>query len=81
MSPATFCAIYIASCGTSREGYGSMAECVATYGALTTTKPNRQMCQSSHLCTAVSFEPGDIRDNHCGHATGFPGNRNCEQLN
>jgi hypothetical protein len=80
MDPTTFCRIFIPSCGTARAGYGSMSECVTTYTALTTTKPNRQQCQSYHLCQALFFAPGDDRDNHCGHATGFLGNQACEQI-
>jgi len=56
----------------------TMEQCVASYGALTTAKPNQQKCQSYHLCQAVAFPAGDNRDNHCGHATGFVGNQACE---
>lgn len=80
MSPATFCAIFLPGCGTGLAGYGSMSECVASYSALTTTKPVRQACQSYHLCQAIAFEPGSNRDNHCGHASGFAGNQACEQV-
>jgi hypothetical protein len=79
MPATTFCQIFIPSCGTARGGYTSMNECVATYGALTTTKPMRQACQSRHLCQALEYPVGAERDLHCGHATGFPGNQECEQ--
>jgi hypothetical protein len=80
MSPATFCQIFVASCPLTIDGYTGMADCLASYTALTTTKPNKQRCQSYHLCQAVAFPAGANRDNHCGHATGFPGNQACEQL-
>ncbi len=79
MSVEAFCRIFVATCPLSRAGYTSMSECVASYAALTTTKPNRQQCQAYHLCQAVDYPPGDDRDNHCGHATGFVGNQACEQ--
>lgn len=79
MSPATFCKIFTAICGDSHAGYANMSECLASYSALTTTKPNRQQCQSNHLCQAVPLA-GDYRENHCGHATGFLGNQACEQI-
>jgi hypothetical protein len=80
MSPATFCEIFISICGTTHAGYASVSECVASYEALTTTKPMRQQCQSYHLCQAEALT-GDDRANHCGHATGFLGNQACEQTN
>jgi len=79
MAPATFCQIFTASCPLTQAGYTNMNECVASYTALTATKPMKQMCQSYHLCQAITFPAGAIRDNHCGHATGFPGNQACEQ--
>jgi hypothetical protein len=81
MSPATFCQIFVASCPLTHDGYTSMDQCVASYTALTTTMPMKQQCQSYHLCQAVAFPPGDNRDSHCGHATGFVGNQACEQTN
>jgi hypothetical protein len=80
MSAATFCQIFVASCPLSLDGYTTMSECVASYSALTTTKPKKQECQSFHLCQAVEFPAGDNRASHCGHATGFAGNQACEQI-
>jgi hypothetical protein len=78
MSPTSFCEIFLSVCGTTHAGLGSMSECVATYAALTTTKPMRQQCQSYHLCTAAGLT-GDNRDNHCTHAGADPGNMVCIQ--
>jgi hypothetical protein len=80
MPPETFCTIFLAVCGTTHAGLGSMSECLATYSALTTTKPVRQQCQSEHLCTAESMT-GDNRANHCTHAGADPGNMVCIQDN
>ena len=80
MSVEAFCRIFVASCPLTHEGYTSMSECLTSYAALTTTKPNRQQCQAYHLCQAVDYPAGDDnRANHCGHATGFVGNQACEQ--
>jgi hypothetical protein len=80
MSVEAFCKIFVASCPLTHEGYTSMSECLTSYTALTTTKPNRQQCQAYHLCQAVDYPAGDDnRANHCGHATGFVGNQACEQ--
>jgi hypothetical protein len=79
MPPDDFCKIFVASCPLTRAGYTTMSACVASYGALTTAKPNKQKCQAYHLCQAIDYPAGDDRDNHCGHATGFVGNQACEQ--
>lgn len=78
MPAATFCALFVPSCGTSHVGFASAAACASTYGALTTTKPMQQACLSRHLCQALDYAPGADRDNHCTHATGVPGNGECE---
>jgi len=64
MSASDFCKIYIATCGTSRTGYTSEAECETSYGAVTTQK----MCRSYHLCNAVSTHDTAT---HCPHAVGI----------
>jgi hypothetical protein len=74
MSAATFCAIFVPSCGTSHAGFTSVAECASTYEA----KTAQQACLSRHLCTALDYPPGADRDAHCGHATGAPGTVECE---
>lgn len=81
MAATTFCQIFIPSCGTALAGYTSMSACVASYEALTTTKPMRQACQSRHLCQATGYPTGEDRDRHCLHATGAPGNMECEDPN
>jgi hypothetical protein len=79
MPADTFCKIFVARCPLTIAGYTNMGECVASYSALTTKKPNKQKCQAYHLCQAVDYPAGADRDNHCGHATGFAGNQACEQ--
>ena len=69
MSPTTFCEIFLSVCGTGHTGYMTQAECLATYGALHTTKPMREMCQSYHLCNADAAS-GAARTLHCTHAAG-----------
>jgi hypothetical protein len=67
MSAANFCTIFLATCGAAHVGYSNETACEATYGALTATKPMRQMCQSYHLCNAVSSHDTAT---HCPHAAG-----------
>jgi hypothetical protein len=76
MTPTTFCQIFLPICGATQPGYGSMAECVATYGAHASSTTMLQECQSYHLCTANGFS-GDNRINHCVHAAAGPANMVC----
>jgi hypothetical protein len=65
MSPADFCAIFLATCGTTYTGYGSLAECLTTYRGLSVT---RQTCESYHVCNAAHPAPAAMV--HCPHAAG-----------
>jgi hypothetical protein len=71
-SPAMFCTIYIAFCGSSTPGYTTQAECMSSYAAVGAAKPAKQMCESYHLCNAA-WDTGDERTLHCGHAVGAEG--------
>jgi hypothetical protein len=70
MSPADFCAIFLADCGTSYAGHATMAECEASYEAARADSPTRQACESYHLCNA-DRGTGAIRQVHCPHAAGL----------
>jgi hypothetical protein len=67
MSTDDFCAIFLATCGTSHAGYTTWTECRATYAALSAT-PNRRTCQSYHVCNAT-LNPTAAQI-HCTHAAG-----------
>jgi hypothetical protein len=73
LTPETFCQIFIAVCGTTHVGYGSMSECIATYSA---ARLGLQMCQSWHLCQAEEMT-GTKREAHCPHAAADPNNGVC----
>jgi hypothetical protein len=67
MSADDFCALFLATCGTTYQGYTTSEECRSTYSALAAT-PQRRACQSYHLCNAVfSHDPAV----HCPHAAGL----------
>jgi len=66
MSADDFCALFLATCGTTYQGYMTSAECHATYAALAAT-PVRRTCQSYHLCNAVATHFAAV---HCPHAAG-----------
>ena len=67
MSADNFCALFLATCGTAYQGYTTSAECLATYAALAAT-PQRRVCQSYHLCNAVTTHATAV---HCPHAAGL----------
>jgi hypothetical protein len=75
MSAMNFCEIFLADCGTTHAGYGSMAACLTTYGANSATLIK---CQSYHVCNANGFAAGSTdRTTHCTHAGTDPGNGVC----
>jgi hypothetical protein len=70
MSPAVFCAIFLADCGTAFGGYSTLAECQNSYVTSGANTPHRQQCQSYHVCNAEQAT-GALRAVHCGHAAGL----------
>jgi hypothetical protein len=78
LSAPDFCRLFIADCGTATTGYATLAECMTTYAAVGVATPNKQQCESYHLCNAAS-STGSDRAYHCGHAAG--GGDFCTQTN
>jgi len=68
----TFCPIFLAYCGTTTPGYRTLAECMATYAAVGAADPDKQQCETFHLCNATA-DTGDDRTLHCSHAAGAGG--------
>ena len=68
-SPSMFCTILLGFCGNATPGYTTMAECMTTYAAVGVATPNKQLCESEHLCNAAN-DTGDDRTLHCSHAVG-----------
>jgi hypothetical protein len=68
----TFCPIFLEYCGTTTPGYTTLAECMTTYAAIGAATPNKQQCETFHLCNAI-YDTGSDRTLHCGHAAGGGG--------
>jgi hypothetical protein len=77
-SPSMFCMILLGFCGNANPGYTTMAECMTTYAAVGVATPNKQLCESEHLCNAAN-DTGDDRTLHCSHAVGL--GDECTQTN
>jgi hypothetical protein len=77
-SPTMFCTILLGFCGPATPGYTTMAECMTTYAAVGAATPNKQLCESQHLCNAAN-DTGADRTLHCSHAVGL--GDQCTQTN
>ena len=69
VSAAQFCDGFEDTCSYGDPNYSDREACLSSYEAY---PASRQGCVIEHLGNAAGAPAGDVRDAHCGHASGLP---------